>query len=358
MESKVMEIQQSVINSISSLDKNGFEEALLDITRNILTHLPADGCIFFAIEDDELIPDIYTFGVAGNYKLQHCELLKNSGNAMSTWVSQNGLMLILDDSKKDSRYEEELKLLGSIVNNKPVIVTIPLICVGNLVGVVDIVLKDKDKINDFKLAQIHPLLNVISFVYSRRHSESLSKLAEVCMHFLEGRDRYTYGHSLRVANYSLIVAEQLELSSLQKQKLHLAALLHDFGKITFSDALFVTEKPLTKLEMQLIKMHPIIGANIVSEINKSVALIIRSHHEQYDGKGYPDSLTGKEIPLLSMILSVTDSLDAMLTERPYRPAMKLENAIEEISVNSGKQFDPQIVHILIECYKTGKLNTL
>lgn len=352
-----MDIQQSIINIISSLDKKGFEEALLDITKNILTYLPADGCIFFAIEDDELIPDVYTFGTAGNYLLQRCELSKNPGNTMSTWVSQNGLMLILDDSKKDSRYEEELKLLSPIVNNRPVVVTMPLICLGDLVGIVNIVLRDRNRIDNFKLSQIHPLLNVISFIYSRRQGESLAKLAEVCMHFLEGRDRYTYGHSLRVAKYSLIVAEQLELSSLQKQKLRLAALLHDLGKITFSDSLFVTEKPLTKLEMQLIKMHTIIGANIISEINKSVALIIRSHHEQYDGKGYPDYLTGKEIPFLSMILSVTDSLDAMLTERPYRSAMKLENAIEEISVNSGKQFDPQIVHVLIECYKAGKLNT-
>jgi len=177
------------------------------------------------------------------------------------------------------------------------------------------------------------------------------------MHFLEGRDRYTYGHSLRVANYSLTIAEQLKLSNLQKQRLRLAALLHDIGKITFSDSLFITDKPLTKLEMQLIKMHPIIGANIVAEINRSVALIIRSHHEQCDGKGYPNYLTEKDIPLLSKILSVADSLDAMLTERPYRPAMKLENVIKEISANSGKQFDSQIVRILIEYYKAGKLNT-
>ncbi|MFH1230930.1 MAG: HD domain-containing phosphohydrolase [Planctomycetota bacterium] len=351
-----MDIQQSVISAISSLDKTSFEEALLNITENILTYLNADCCYFFVIEDDELIPDVYTFGLAGNHKLQHCELSKNSTDTMSAWVNQNGLMLILDDSKKDSRYGEELKLLGPIINNKPVIAAIPLICVGDLVGVVDIVLKNKNRIDDVKLLQIRPLLNVISFLYSRRHSESLAKLAEVCMHFLEGRDRYTYGHSLRVANYSLVIAEQLKLSNLQKRKLRLAALLHDLGKITFSDSLFVTEKPLTKLEMQLIKMHPIIGANIISEINKSVALIIRSHHEQYDGKGYPDYLTGKEIPFLAMILSVTDSLDAMLTERPYRSAMKLENAIEEISLNSGKQFDPQIVRILIECYKAGKLN--
>jgi putative nucleotidyltransferase with HDIG domain len=348
-----MDIQQSVIDAISSLDRNSFEEALLNITNNILIHLQAECCVFFIIEDDELIPDVYTSAVEGKYRLQHCELTKNLSDTMSTWVNQNGLMLALDETKGDSRYEAELKLLREIINTKPTIVSIPLSCVGNMVGVVDIILKNKNKINDIQ--QIHPLLNVISFVYSRRHGESLPKLAEVCMHFLEGRDRYTYGHSLRVANYSKVLAEHLKLSDLQKQKLRLAALLHDLGKITFSDALFVTEKPLTKLEMQLIKMHPVIGANIISEINKSVALIVRSHHEQFDGKGYPDYLKGKEIPLLSMILSMTDSLDAMLTERPYRPAMKLENAIEEISLNSGKQFDPQIVFALIECYKAGKL---
>jgi len=350
-----MNVQQSIINVIFSLDRKSFEEALLDITKNILTYLDANCCIFFIAEDDELIPDIFT--TIEKPRLQSCELVNNPSGSMSNWVSQNGLMLILDDSKKDSRYEEELKLIGSIVSNKPVIATIPLICLGDLAGIVDIVLNDKNSIDEFKLSQIHPLLNVISFIYSRRHSESLAKLAEVCMHFLEGRDRYTYGHSLRVANYSLAIAEQLKLSNLQKQRLRLAALLHDIGKITFSDSLFITDKPLTKLEMQLIKMHPVIGANIVAEINKSVALIIRSHHEQCDGKGYPNYLTEKDIPLLSKILSVADSLDAMLTERPYRPAMKLENVIKEISANSGKQFDQQIVRVLIEYYKTGKLNT-
>jgi len=147
----------------------------------------------------------------------------------------------------------------------------------------------------------------------------------------------------------------LGLSELQKQKIRLASILHDIGKLTFSDTLFKADRALTKLELKIIEMHPIIGANIISEINKSIATIIRSHHEHYDGAGYPDGLKGKSIPVLSMIIAVCDTFDAMLTERPYQKATDAKTALEEIKQKSGTQFDPDIVKVILECYNSGKL---
>jgi putative nucleotidyltransferase with HDIG domain len=288
---------------------------------------------------------------------------------MSSWVSQSGKILILDSKQKDTRYDDEKKILphnlSAIRSAQPrpsvagrqytVIATIPLVCIGNLVGVLDIVADNGSRIAEAQITQITPLINLISFIYGKTFTENITKLAEICIRFMEGRDAYTYGHSLRVANYSVAIAKSIGLNEVQKQRLRLAALLHDLGKITFSDVLFTTQKSLTKLEIQLIKMHSVIGANMISGINKNISLIVRSHHENYDGTGYPDSLKGDKIPLLSRIITITDAFDAMLTERPYQTGMSIESAIEEVKLNSGKQFDPQLVEVLIGCYQSGDL---
>ena len=350
-----MGIQDSIVNAVKLVSKcHDYSEALLSISGEILDYLNADSCVFFSVEADEVIPDM--FGVVGRKgQLLPSKPSDNSHNTMSSWVVQNGRALILDASNNDSRYTDEAKLLGTMAQAKPVIVSIPLICVGSLVGVMDILITNRKDVKEEELIQLNPLINIASLVYSRRYSNGLTKLAEISVQLLEGRDYYTHGHSMRVANYSLVLAEKLGLSELQKQKIRLASILHDIGKLTFSDTLFKADRALTKLELKIIEMHPIIGANIISEINKSIATIIRSHHEHYDGAGYPDGLKGKSIPVLSMIIAVCDTFDAMLTERPYQKATDAKTALEEIKQKSGTQFDPDIVKVILECYNSGKL---
>jgi len=350
-----MEMRESIINSVNLLNGcKDYSEALLNISGEILNHLEADSCVFFSVEADEVIPDM--FAVVGR-KQQNLtnKLSANGRNTMSSWVAQNGEIIILDASSNDPRYGEELKLLGAMAQVAPVIISIPLVCVGSLVGVMDVLVTSRRQVTNEELVPVNPLINIASLIYSRRYSNGLTKLAEISVQLLEGRDYYTHGHSMRVANYSLAVADKLGLSELQKQKIRLAAILHDIGKLTFSDTLFKADRALTKLELKIIEMHPIIGANIISEINKSIATIIRSHHEHYDGSGYPDGLKGKDIPLLAMVIAITDAFDAMLTERPYQHATDVKTAIEEIKNKSGSQFDPDIVNIMLECYSSGKL---
>ncbi|MDI6732506.1 MAG: HD domain-containing protein [Planctomycetota bacterium] len=367
-----MDIKDSVLKAILLLDSaKDNQQILLEISEQILTHAGAPGCIFFSCETDEVIPDILTVFSPSNDQTPSGikqEPISHLGAAqtMSKWVAENGRLLILNSSDNDIRYQEEIKMLGSLSVQKPVIASIPLICTGSLIGIMDIIFNPvkaehpeclRGNWVEEKIQSLIPLINIASLIYARRYSDGLTKLAEVSVQLLEGRDYYTHGHSLRVTNYCLMIAEELGLSEVQKQKLRLASLLHDIGKLSFSDTLFKADRALSKLELKLIEMHPLVGANIVSEINKSIALIIRHHHEHYDGSGYPHGIKEQNIPLLSRIIAVSDALDAMLSERPYQKSIDMKHAIEELKTHSGTQFDPLIVDVLIRCYHLGRLSS-
>ncbi len=170
---------------------------------------------------------------------------------------------------------------------------------------------------------------------------------------LDAKSPWTKGHSERVREYSLIIADNLGLNEDQKRILEMAALLHDIGKIGTYD--YILEKPekLLPEEFTIVKMHPLRGSEILSPIShlKDIAKIIAHHHERYDGSGYPDGLKGEEIPLLSRILAVADAFDAMTSERPYRKTPGLELALKELERNAGIQFDPLAVSILVNYFR-------
>ncbi|ADU26229.1 HD-GYP domain-containing protein [Ethanoligenens harbinense] len=162
---------------------------------------------------------------------------------------------------------------------------------------------------------------------------------------IETKDSYTNGHSRRVEFYSGIIAVELGLSSRHCQMLRYAALLHDIGKIAVDESILHKVDPLTKEEMEVLRRHPANGEHILEEIKflSCAAKIIRSHHEWYNGEGYPDGLSGKAIPLEAQILAVADSYDAMTSDRPYRRAFSHEEAMTELFACAGSQFAPEIV---------------
>jgi len=177
--------------------------------------------------------------------------------------------------------------------------------------------------------------------------QTVSALAEA----IEAKDRYTLGHTQRVANYSLEIANCLRkyrrLKNWQefKENLRIAALLHDIGKIGIPENVLNKRSPLCEEEKELIRRHPEIGVEILNPIKefKDIILGIKYHHERYDGKGYPCGIKGKKIPLIASIIAVADSFDAMTSERPYRRALSKEEAIRIIKENRGKQFSPVCV---------------
>lgn len=167
---------------------------------------------------------------------------------------------------------------------------------------------------------------------------------------LEAKDPYTSGHALRVQQYSEKLAVAMGLSSKKITNIKTAAILHDIGKIGVDDSILRKPDRLTREEFDMIKKHPAIGADILKDVDflSTPAEIIRSHHERYDGRGYPDSKRGDEIPIESSILSIADVFDAMTSDRPYRGALSRKAALEEIKNNAGIQFDPAIANKFCE----------
>jgi putative nucleotidyltransferase with HDIG domain len=162
---------------------------------------------------------------------------------------------------------------------------------------------------------------------------------------LEARDSYTQGHSLRVTQYSLLVAEYLSLPTQKKEKLHVAGLLHDIGKIGIEEEILKKPNKLTPEQYEQIKIHPILAVKILRPLitDEDILDIIRHHHETWDGNGYPDGLKGEEISLEARIMQVCDTFDAITSNRPYRKALPKEIAYEELIRCSGSQFDPYII---------------
>ena len=161
---------------------------------------------------------------------------------------------------------------------------------------------------------------------------------------IEAKDPYTRHHSARVTKLSVLIGKEMSCSSEQIETLQFAGMLHDIGKIGVSDAVLLKKGPLSDEEFEAIKQHPKIGAKILDPLGMlpREKAIIRHHHERWDGRGYPDGLIGKDIPLLVRILTLADSYDAMTSDRVYRTAMSHEKALGEISRNSGAQFDGNI----------------
>ncbi|MEO2078048.1 MAG: HD-GYP domain-containing protein [Bacillus sp. (in: firmicutes)] len=163
---------------------------------------------------------------------------------------------------------------------------------------------------------------------------------------LELKDPYTRGHSERVASYALLLAKEIDKFSKEEQKsFYYACLLHDIGKVHIPDQILMKPGKLTKEEFEIIKSHPGVGAEAVKNVEgiKDCICVIRSHHERWDGKGYPDQLKGEEIPLLARVTSIADAFDAMTSSRSYRAAMPVEEAYQSIIDGSSSQFDPTLV---------------
>jgi HD-GYP domain-containing protein (c-di-GMP phosphodiesterase class II) len=183
----------------------------------------------------------------------------------------------------------------------------------------------------------------IESAYQLRKREDLFlSIITVLADFVELRDDYTGGHTNRVTRYSEMLAHQLNVSSTDLRWIRLGTPLHDVGKIGIDDAILRKPGSLTPAEFKIMQSHTVKGATILGSIPDlgPVIPIVRSHHERWDGKGYPDGLVGEAIPLLARIVAVADTFDAMTSDRPYRKGMAADVAFAEIDKQSGKQFDP------------------
>ncbi len=180
----------------------------------------------------------------------------------------------------------------------------------------------------------------------RQHLSTIQALAAA----IEARDPYTEKHSERMAEYAVATARELGLSVSTAEVMRYAAILHDIGKIGIDDEILGKQNGLTPEEWTKIREHPSIGKDILSQIDSlnKASQLIYSHHERYDGKGYPGGFKGEDIPMGARILGVIDAYDAMISKRPYRPAYSAKEAIDELKGKAGTQFDGKVVEAFLK----------
>lgn len=187
---------------------------------------------------------------------------------------------------------------------------------------------------------------------------SYLETVEALSRALEAKDPVTSGHAERVGEYAVAIAGELKLSESRIDKIRYAALLHDIGKIGIADGVLNKEGTLSTEEFALIREHPVIGWEILKDIDflREASKIIRHHHERYDGNGYPDGLKGDEIPIEAYILAVADAFDAMTNDRPYRKALSVDKAKSIIAEEAGRQFHPKVADAFIKTLDKGLFN--
>ncbi|MBI4790963.1 MAG: HD-GYP domain-containing protein [Chloroflexi bacterium] len=196
-------------------------------------------------------------------------------------------------------------------------------------------------------------LPVIGLRYSYQLAHQLERQTKealvALMRVIDERDEHTSDHSRRVSDYARAIAGKFDLSEDEVEIIATAALLHDLGKVGMADGILFGAKLLSPEERKSAERHAEIGATLLSKfpLFQKGTLLVRHHHERFDGKGYPDGLKGEAIPVGARIISVCDAYQAMTERRPYRAALSQETAIEQIRLGSGSQFDPAVVQAFI-----------
>ncbi|MBI5418696.1 MAG: HD domain-containing protein [Deltaproteobacteria bacterium] len=277
-----------------------------------------------------------------------------SGEGIVGWVASHGQLVTTSESMPWGRSG-----LSELEKSMPWAIHVPMGTAGKTRGVISIGLREGQKeITGDDLLMIQNLATQVAVALEnadlkaemeKTYVETVSALAMA----VEARDEYTRGHSKRVTEFSVEIARRMNLPAWFVKDLESAALLHDIGKIGIPDQILHNKGALPPDGVKFILGHSIVGENILKPVGSLARLcpIVRHHHERYDGKGYPDSLKGEEIPLGARILSVADSFDAMISARAYKPTRTREDAMSELIRCKGTQFDPQCVDVFIDYLK-------
>ena len=216
-------------------------------------------------------------------------------------------------------------------------------------------LEHTDKLNEEVARQ-----TAVAEERSRRIEQMSYQTIQTLAHAIDAKDPYTKGHSTRVSQYSVALAKALGWDDERVNELRFAALLHDIGKIGVPDSILNNPKRLTEVEYDIIKSHTTMGGDILHDriMIASAEDIARSHHERYDGTGYPRGLAGEEISQGARIVAIADAFDAMSTNRVYRRACDRDHILSELTEGRGKQFDPDFADVFIDLWQRGRLDEI
>jgi HD-GYP domain-containing protein (c-di-GMP phosphodiesterase class II) len=285
----------------------------------------------------------------------------NFGEGIAGWVAQHGKPLIVNSPKKDRRFFKGVDERTEFKTRN--IICVPVRVKEKTVGVLEAInKKGKGRFNQEDLSLLTSLADQVAIALDNSRlyqelEEMFFQTAESLADAIEKRDSHTGGHTQRVTLYSQAIAKYLQLTPSERKWVKITSVLHDIGKIGIEDDILKKPKPLSPEEFHIIKRHSNMGAEIIEHIRQLKEIIpgVKYHHEQVDGKGYPDGLRGEDIPILAKIVAVSDTYDAMTTDRPYRKAMDKKMAIDELKRCSGTQLDKEVVEAFIQAYQNGEI---
>lgn len=242
---------------------------------------------------------------------------------------------------------------------------IPILSSGKVIGVINIYIEEKHKRNKKEEELLCAIADILAGIIKHKQAEdeiqqnlhhlrqAIEGSIELTALMVEAKDPYTAGHQRRVSILSCAIAKEMNLSEEQIEGTKIAGLIHDLGKISIPSEILSKPGRITDIEFGLIKNHPQVGYDILKRVKFPwpIAQIVLRHHERMDGSGYPSGLSGEKILIEARILSVADVVEAISSHRPYRPALGIDAALEEISQNKGILYDPEVVDACIKLFK-------
>ncbi len=276
-------------------------------------------------------------------------------------VLEKGISIYTDDALADDRYVGGESIVRQRIRS---VMCSPLRTTDQILGVLYV---DSMMAREFSEAELELLAAVGNqagiALHRARLMEEVERLffetMKAIASLIDAKDGYTHKHSERVAAFGVRLARHLGFDADARAVVELSGLLHDVGKIGVPDAILNKPGKLTDEEFTQMRLHPVHGARILSQIQseKVVNILpgVRYHHERWDGKGYPDGLKGEEIPMLGRVLGVADFLDALSSDRSYRKGLSLDEALAMVKDLEGKAFDPVVVKAAVELHATGDL---
>lgn len=283
--------------------------------------------------------------------------LPKKDTSVSGWVLNNAKPLLISDINETPQFDR----FSTLGYERKTLICAPLTFKDEVIGTITVVNKnDGSTYTSEELGLLTTIAAQASIaiknamLYDEQQKIYLSTI-HALVSAIEASDSYTRGHSERVTRYSLAIAKKLGLTSERLKIMERAAILHDIGKIGINLTLLHKVGKLTSEDILNLQQHPEIGIRILEPIDflQDVRHCIAQHHERYDGKGYPYKLSGDQLLLESKVLAIADAFDAMTSDRPYRKALSIEVAIQELHDNAGTQFDPLIVPIFIDLLEEG-----
>jgi putative nucleotidyltransferase with HDIG domain len=229
------------------------------------------------------------------------------------------------------------------------VIAVPLISASRNIGILTVYLGETSPVSSHALAIVSIVANVTAAAVEncelvKRIEKNYFSTVEALAAAIEVKDPYTLGHSKRVTQFAILLAERLGVGESDLRNLQYGATLHDIGKIGVAGEILNKEGRLTHPEYEKIKEHPLIGDRIIERVDflQGARPIVRHHHERYDGRGYPGGLKGEEIPFLARVVAIVDFFDALTSDRPYRKAYTVDQTVQLIAEGMGREFDPTV----------------